>query len=810
MPPFLAMTGLVLDLRSALRRVSRQRNAALVAFTSLGVGIGASVAIGTVANAVLIRPLPYERPGQLVMVWRQGTGPQPLEAFWGSRRSSRFLSTPAMVLHWREQSLPFEDFAVLESWETGWSARVDLIAGDRIERLRGTLTTPNLFRLLGVQPALGRTFVENERDVILLSDRTWRLRFGGDPGIVGHPLTIVAGRHRERRRAEVIGIMPPAFHLDYPEETEIWLPLSWSAIAAEFQDGLSYRIVARLHPDVARSAAEAAMQPLRPATDRRREVRIRLESMHDYAVGQSRRALSLAAVLTLIVFLSGALGSSTVFAATTMARAREFAVRRALGASPRSVAGNILLEVGIVAILAGTVGAVTVAAALPALRRALPASLPRVNEISVDLTTLLAVAVAVFGSTLLAGWIPVFLAFDSYNRSSLVRTDGPAVTRSDRRLRTVVYGAQCALVSALLIAGVIFTRSFWNITHVDKGFEAADHVYAAEIRPMSPAYTEAVLARHEQELRRRVSDLPHVEAVSTTSSLPLAGPDAVDRLRRPDGELLYANVRHVDTSYADVLGLRIVAGRWFSEMDTNQREWAAVISQSLADALYPGENAVGRLLQGQSGSRIIGVVNDLRSRSLVERPLPTYYWPRSLQTTGRFWLVVRSRAHEATVVADLSGALAAVFPDHPVPRFTTLSRVVADSVAEPRAYAIMSVVFAGVMLLAAAMGVYGYVSQFLAERTRDFAIRSAIGATPSHVVRMLVLQLAPPLLLGVSTAIGAVALLFPLLSPYVFEINRVDPIASAICVLVVTTATATAATGPLRRMMRRSIGSLLR
>jgi putative ABC transport system permease protein len=184
------MTGLLTDLRSGVRQFRRHRGLTVVALTSLAVGIGVSVALTSVATAVLVRPLPYEKPEDLVMIWEALDGPSPMEGFWTRRELDRMTFTPARALHWREQGLPFTDFAIFESWETGWSPKIDLLDEADIERLRGTLATANLFSVLGVHAALGRTFGTDETGVAVISDRLWRRRFGADPAVLGKTITI--------------------------------------------------------------------------------------------------------------------------------------------------------------------------------------------------------------------------------------------------------------------------------------------------------------------------------------------------------------------------------------------------------------------------------------------------------------------------------------------------------------------------------------------------------------------------------------------------------------------------------------------
>jgi predicted permease len=799
------MTGLSIDLRSGFRQFLRNRGLTVVALTSLAVGIGVSVAITSVSSAVLVRPLPYDTPQDLVMIWRQGSGPDPLAAFWGQRRTARYISTPAMVLHWREQALPFVDFAVYESWQTGWASDVDLFDGGGIERLRGTHATPNLFSVLGVRAARGRTFAANETGVAVISDRLWRHRFGADPGIVGKAVTLATGRFRDRRLVEIIGVLPERFRFDYPEETEIWLPLAWSTIAGEFQRGLLYRAVARLRRGTPIEVAEAAMQVLHDPADRQRGTRIWLEPIHDYAVGASRGALLLVSALTLLVLLSGAINAATVFTASTVSRLREMRVRRALGASQRRLVRQVFTEAAAVAVLAGAVGLATVSLALPGLRAMLPAGLPRVDEIRLDWLTLLGVGAAVVFSTMLAGFIPAWLSVRDRDHRHLEDTHNATMSRAGLRLRIGLLGAQFALVTALLIAGGMLVRSFWNIMHVDKGFEANANVYVAEFRLAHPDYRDQG-SRPQSELLRRVRELRYVEAASLTSAIPLRGTDFVGRLRGSDGQPISANHRIVDPEYFDVMRIPLLSGRWLTETEA---ESVALVSQSLALAAYPGENPLGKPLWG-SGARIVGVVADVRARSLWESPMPAYYVPRTHQPSTLICLLVRTRMGAQQVAGDLRRIVRSVYPEQPIERLATLEQVLDDSVTDRRAYAVISGAFAVVMLLLSGLGLCGHLSQVVAERARDLAIRSALGASSRQQLQLLVRHIVPALVAGVSIAMGTVYFLFPLVAPFLFEIGRFDVISCALSALLVTGFTAAAVVLPARRVSRLDAATMLR
>lgn len=809
------MTGLILDLRAACRRSSRNIGLTLVALTSLSVSIGVSVAITSVASAVLVRPLPYDKPEELVMIWRRSSGPAPLSGFRDPRELNREILTPGMVLAWEEGGLPLADFAVIESWETG-SPRVDLIEATGVQRLRGALATANLFDVLGVRAAYGRTFGEDETGVAVISDRLWRSRFGADPSIVGRTVTLELGvttaamtRAREQRRIEIIGVLPERFRFDYPQETEIWLPLTWGEIASQFQIGLMYRAVGRLRPGTPARTAEAALQAFRAPLDVERGNRIWLEPMHDYAVGGSRAALLLSSALAVLVLLSGAANAATAFAASTASRLRNLRVRRALGASQGRLARQVFTETAMVAVLAGAVGLVSVALVMPALRALLPATLPRVDEIGVDWPTLAGTGAAVVVTTLLAGLIPAWLSIRDRAGLRIDETSGATLSPAALRLRAGLLAVQFTLVTALLIAGGMLVRSFWNLMEVDRGFQADANVYAMEIRSLHVASHQQRLI-WERELLRRVRALNYVEAASTTSAIPFRGVDFVNRVRRFDDQEIPVNVRRVDPAYFDLMRIPLLSGRFLTDDDTPEKGWVAVVSQSLAEKLYPGESPVGRFLEGNSGTRIVGVVADIRARAPSESPMPAYYRPRAFETTSQVWLLIRTRAPLPQVAAEVRQIVQAVYPRQPVERIATLAEVLDDSVSDRRAYAVVAGGLAVTMLLLSALGLCGHLSHVVAERGRDLAIRTALGASGRQQLRVLAGHVVPALLAGVVAASAIVAIAYRLLEPFLFEIPRFDAGVSTVAALLVTIVTAVAVVLPAYLLSRLDAAAVLK
>jgi putative ABC transport system permease protein len=798
------LEGVIVDLRSSVRLAARSRGLTLIVLTSLALGIGVTAVIGTVALAVLVKPLPYERPHDLVMVWRQSVNPSPAEAFWDARRNARQILTAGTVLRWRERALPFEDFAVVESWETGWGPDADLILGDQVERLRGTLATANLFRVLGVRPARGRTFGVEETDVALISHRLWQRRFNADPNVIGATVTLSFGMPRESRRIEIVGVLPAGFHFDYPEETEIWLPLTWQEIGRHPSNALMYRAIARLRSDTPVEAAETAMQAFLDPVDRATKYPARywLEGVHDYAVGATRGPLLLVAALAVLMLVGGALNAATALAASTVSRLRELRVRRALGASRARLARQILTECATVATLAGVLDAVIVAVMLPVTRALLPAGTPGIEAVAVNPLSVGGVCAALVVSAVLAAAIPAWLAVRADAHSQLEDSRTTTHARAGLRIRAGLLAVQFALVAGLLLTGGMLVRSFWNIVHVDKGYVVDANVYAAEFRVMNRPADDQRLIWTQSQLLDRVRELSYVDAASLTSAVPLRGVDRVNRVRRADGQVIHLNVRHVDPEYFDVMQIPLLAGRLFTDADVSAGTWVTVVSRSLAEKLYPGENPIGRFLEGTSGSRIVGVVADVRARSLLEPPLPAYYWPRGLIATTKVCVLVRANGGEQQVEADLRRIIRDLYDGQPLDWFSPLSQVVSDSVADRRAYSVIALALAVVMLVLAGAGVCGHLSHVVAERSRELAIRCALGASSRQQLRVTVDSIVPAIVGGLCVAMAVVYLAHSALAPFLFGVGRLDVASVAVAIALIAVCAAGAVIVPARRIAR--------
>ncbi|MBI4476320.1 MAG: ABC transporter permease, partial [Acidobacteria bacterium] len=522
------MSGLLSDFRSSWRLLNRYRRTSLLIILTLSLGLGANVAIFTIARAVVLRPLPYHEPERLVLLWGRREPAEP-----GS--TGRGLATPRWFREIAARQRSFSSIAAIELWNGNPSATFDLAASAGAERLRGAFATPNFFKTVGVGAALGRTFAEDDAaEAAVISHDLWQRLFAGSRGAIGQRLDLATGRGKQRaiRSVTVIGVLPPRVQFSYPESTDVWLPLTRLQLEEpRLQDAIMYRIVARLRAETTLRQAHEDMAAIKSAmaVDLKRNldrVTFWLEPVHENAVGSVRPALRLLGTVAALVLLVACLNVAALLLAQTVDRRRDNAVQMALGASRWRIGRQLLTESTLTAAVAAAASVTMVAALQPVLRAAMPPGIPRVEQIGVDFLTLAAAtAVAMLGialSTVVPAW-----------RSSAI-DPGVELARSVRTAtqsrgaivwRHGLVAAPVATSAVLLVAGGLLLHSFWKLQRVDLGFDG-ERVFTAEMRLLDPRYfDDARLKAFQAELLSRVRALPGVERASITSSVPLRGVD---------------------------------------------------------------------------------------------------------------------------------------------------------------------------------------------------------------------------------------------------------------------------------------------
>ena len=751
------MTDLVL----ALRGLRRDRAFAVAAVLTLAGALSATTSVFALINAVLLRPLPFHEPDRLVWVWSTRTD-----------RDQAFFSIPNFV-DFRNELSSVSGFAGLAGWG------VTLTGSGAPERLLSLKVTANLFELMGVTPALGRTLQAADGEaggqrVVVLGHAVWSGRFGADPDVLGRTLIL------DGEAYAVVGVLPPGFVLPNME-FDLVLPLSLEADPRRAARGTNFlRVIARLRAGVSAEEAQAEMAAL---TARLREqfpvenakhtpprvVRLRDELSGPYRTGLLLLFGAIALVLVMVCFNLGVL-----HAVRADGRRGERAIQAALGASRTRLVRQSLLESGVLVLAGAVLGTILAAALAGSLRRLLAVTLPFVGEASLDIRVAAFSVASAFGALLASGVLPAVLA-GHLDPLAELRFAGGRTAPEGRRWRTLLVAGQVAL-SVLLLSGTgLALRSFVRLMAVQPGFEPDRLSLVRLSLPRTRYATPDRLDAFRREVSQRILVVPGVQAVALAHVLPLTGANVRTDFEvegRPPAtaaEAPGAQSRFVSPGYFETVGIPVIQGRGFDERDAPGGRPVVVVDQALARRFFGGEDPIGQALlmndrQPPRRAEVVGVVGNVKHFGLDEEPLATLYTPLGQAhqpifdfILGGASLVVRSDVAPASTLQGVRAAIASVDPDLPTTAARTMEDVLHALLAPRRLSFWILTLFGGAALGLALAGVYGSVSQALRQRRREVAIRLALGARGRDVVAMLTAQGFSPVLAG--AGLGVVATL---------------------------------------------------
>ncbi|HEU4628746.1 MAG TPA: ADOP family duplicated permease [Gemmatimonadaceae bacterium] len=810
------------DARLAVRLFRRAPRFFAAAVLTLAIGIGANGAVFGILRATLLQALPYERPDELVMLWR---------AFPDDPPAHRGELTTAMLLAWRrELAHDVGDVAGLITWDGNVAAQFDLVSDGRARRLNGAFATPNFFGLLDVQAARGRVFGPGDErsgePLVVLSDALWRREFGGDPSIVGRRLTLTVGTApRAPRTFTVLGILPRGVHFTYPDETEAWVMMPWAEVARREPGEIAFQAVARLRPGVTLTHAQQRASALRLPTQRRAigsgagdvafvdaQPRFRLEPMHDWVVGDVRPSLQLLGAVAALLLLVTCVTVANGLLARISERQQELSVRAALGAGRGRLVRQLLTEGALLAVAGAAAGTAIAAALQPVLRALLPVSVPRVGELTVSGAMVGFGATIAAVTTLLAAVAPAWGGTRVDGAARLTQTArGASADRAAVRWRHGLVGAQAAIATTLLVFATLLLASFWRLGQVPLGFDGRE-VLTVEMRLLDPKYRQSgALERFQTELAARVRAIPGVARAGLASAVPFRGVDIVTIVGRADRTTQLVNARYVDRAYFDVMHIPLRRGRLFGDADRDGPP-GVVISESLANTLFHGEDPIGQRLLTDEPHEVVGVVGDVRYDRLERDPWPAVYVSRAQSPRRLICLVVRTRRGVPTtsVAPAIRRAIHAVDPAVPAMRMTTIDRIVDASVANRRFYTLATTAFASIALLLTIVGLATVVARVVAERRRELAIRAALGATTGELARQATWGAMAAV--GVGTLVGlAVAYAgSAALTQFLFHVAPRAPATYAAVAALVLTVAVVAAWRPVRALARVPLARVLR
>jgi putative ABC transport system permease protein len=763
-------------LRQTLRRLAKSPGYTAIALLTFAFGIGATTAIFSILNAVVVRPLPLPDSARLVSV--RCTIP----AF-----ASQYPTLPVNARFYTEwRACPaFSSLALMDHWT------VTLTGVGEPARLAATVGSPNLLSTLGVDPVLGRGFTGDDArpgqpPVAIISDRLWRERFSADPAVLGRPVAIDA------RPMTVIGVMPAGFHLPDKSwsEPDIYLIRTFGVDElADVAGRFNYNVVGRLAPGVSLQQAESQLDVvaarLSNASPQHIEVRAALMPLHDAIVGPVRRSVWILFGAVTAVLLLACLNLGVLGLARAERRSHDAAIRAALGASRRRIFFDALVEPAVLAVSGGVLGCVGANWSLALLVRLAPPNLPRLETVRLDPAALGFALGATVIATVLAGVVPAWrrtrsdaasVCLSSNGRTS---TGGPAAAR----LRSAFIAAEIGIGTMLLAAAALLIGSFVRLIHAEVGFRAP-HVLTTHLVIPAAKYPNAADRRaYFDRVVSAVSAVPGITAAALTNALPLTGQTWVSALWTPGDtsaavERPQANVRFVTPGYFATLGIPLLSGRSFRANDGMQ---VAVISAQLAARLWPGQEPIGQRAYCNDRSdevTIIGVVGDVRA-DVDHRAVPFIYRPHWAYG-GFSQATLAVRVEGGAVLPTASGVRVAIREtdaDVPLETFRTMDDVFASAVSPERFQLRLIVAFAVSALVLACLGIYGVVAHTVGQRTRELGIRLAFGATPAALLTMVVRQGMQPVVLGLLVGVAGSLLSGRLIASLLYETSAHDPLA---------------------------------
>jgi predicted permease len=791
------MKTLLDDLRYALRQLRKSPGFTLAALLTLALGIGATTAIFTLVYDVLLKPLPYTHPGQLVVMEEQVAEFRDI-----------YPTLPMNANHftfWQQHGNSFQSMALMEQ------KSMPLGVGGHPSQISVLNATPGIFPVLDSAPLLGRAFSPQEAQpghehVVVLMDSLWRQQFQADPAILGKTVTLNGFPYI------VIGVMPRSFHLPFietfasvdsnrPQPIQALLPMAFSKdLLQEAMGEFDYFGLARLKPGVSVAQAASEINALQRtimgglAADEKATLSANLTPFQQALVGNNQRPLLILLAAVAGLLLVGCVNITNLLLARAAGRRQQMAVAAALGASRAEMLHMALRETLVLAALGGGLGILLAMAIVPAMQRYLPPALDFRGSLHLDWAGAACALVLAVLATLLAGAAPAWMIARTEPQEVLHSESRLASeSRSSKRMRRVLVAGEVAVSVALVLVTGLVTASLYRLLNVDHGFEA-ERVVTAMVDLPSKAYSETQTRFvFYRTILERLAQLPGVERAATVSELPLSGDRWVDIIHvpgdaRPIMQMPTEHFRWVSPGYFETIHLPLIAGRFLSAGDEGNHY--ALISELTARTLWPGKNPIGRQFARaglhEKPFTVIGVVGNARTVSLAAPdPMMVYmpYWYRCDTTGG---VLVRTRQNPAAIVDAIRKTIWSVDPEVPVPAVSTLGGVVADSVANRRFEMDLLLLFAVSALLLAGLGVYGVVTYSVVQRQREIGLRLALGAQRKNIYRLVLRDgLAPVLggaLVGVAIAFACKRLVGSLLfqvSPH----NSVIAI-SAVCVLL--------------------------
>ena len=769
------LAELAADVRYGLRQLRRSPGFAAVAVLTLALGIGANTAIFSVVNGVLLRPLPYRAPAQLVNVWSTNL----------TSRTSQMPASYPDFLDWRAQNHVFESIAAHNY------ATFTLAGPKEPAHVEGRVVSASLFSVLGVKPALGRSFLPEEdqpgHHVVVLSHDLWQGRFNADPAVLGRNIRL------DTSSVTVVGVMPPGFQFPIQATpVEVWVAQGIFPQVPNGRGDHSIEVIARLRPQTTLGQAQAEMATIAARLAEQypsfnRNLGVKLVPAYNQLVSGVRPAVLVLSGAVLMVLLIACANVANLLLARGTNRSREMAIRAAIGAGRRRIMRQLLTESLLLALMGGALGTLLALGAIRLTTRLGPRDIPRLSEISLDSHVLLFSLALSLLTGLIFSLAPALGATHVHLIQSL-KTGGEIRRGGSRRhgLRSALIVSEVALTLLLLVGAGLMVNSLFRLTRIDPGFKPSG-VLTFAVDLSDAEYNEAQAATRFGELLERIRQTPGMRTAAADTSLPLSEIEnmwvgfQIEGQAGPDWPSAALSI--VTTDFFRTLDIPLLKGREFTALDNLKAPPVVIVSQSLARKYFPGQDALGKRIKtginlGNEAPlrQIIAVVGDIRRDSLANEPSPTLYLPESQLPFGSMRVVIRSTASLEATAEAMRVAVRSVDRDLPVYDMKTLDQYLGLAVAEPRFHTLVLGLFATLAALLSAVGLYGVISYLVGQRRHEFGVRMALGAVRADLIAMVLREGLSLVLIGIGIGLLAALGLTRFLSSQLYGVKSTDPL----------------------------------
>ena len=786
------METLIKDIRYAFRGLVTHPGFTLVAVITLALGIGANSAIFTVVNAVLLRPLSFAAPEQLVFIWQ--THP------FGKRIGvDQLPSSNADFLDWEEQSNLFEGMSMVDSWGG------NLTGGDSPEHVDGAKVSVNLFSLLRARPLLGGEFTAAQaqpgnNQVVILSHKLWQRRFGGDPNVVGQQLQIDGAPYT------VQAVMGPDFV--FPKDVglpnyfpfakaEMWLPIALTERQRANRGSHHLAVIARLKPGATLAQAQSQMAGIARNIEQQNPEQSKdwgtsVNLVHEQVVGASRKVILILLGAVGFVLLIACANVANLLLARSASRQKEIAIRTALGAGRARIVRQLLTESILLSLIGGTLGVVLASWGVKLLLAFSSDRLPRVAEINIDNRVLWFTFAVSLVTGVLFGLVPALQISKTDINESLKESGRNAMGgRRRQRARNLLVVSEVALSLVLLVGAGLLARSFVRLQNVSVGFVPDQLLTINLALPREKYKDDAQKAQFFRQVVERAGGLPGVEAAAAVSQLPLSGQEELDgfniegRTETEGAQIQTADFRVITPDYFRAMQIPLLKGRFFNNQDRANTPYSIIIDESFARRFFPGEDPLGKRID-EDGSRsdhefatIIGVVGGVKHTDVKAEARPTMYVAADQSPWESMTLVIRSSGDPSALTSALRQEVLAVDSDQPISEVATMEQLLSKAVAPQRFNMLLVGLFAALALALAAIGIYGVIAYSVTQRAQEMGLRLALGASRRDILRLVVGQAMWTSLLGVGLGIIGALGVTRVMASLLFEVSATDPLVFA-------------------------------